>query len=325
VLTAPSDLDVATVAGALAHWGLREPQLRYLPVGFGSHHWQADAAGDRWFVTVDDLEAGFQAEDAFDTLEHAYRTAAALRDVGLEFVLAPLADDEGRPIRRLTARYAVSVTPFVDGTSTSFGAYASKDERRRMGELLGRLHVAGRQVPAALARRDELTIPSRLVLTDALASLDVPWESGPYADPARTALAAGADSLVRRLEEFDADAARLRARSDVLVVTHGEPHRANVIVDVQDQLRLVDWDTTRLAPRERDLWQVLDDELTGWDEYAAVVGDVSLDHEALQLYRRWWDLADIAVFTAFLRRPHVADEQSEANLKSLRGYLAEPA
>jgi spectinomycin phosphotransferase len=176
-----------------------------------------------------------------------------------------------------------------------------------------------------LARRDELTIPSRPVLTDALASLDVPWESGPYADPARAVLAAGAHSLVRRLEEFDVDAARLRARSHSLVVTHGEPHRANVIVDAQDRPRLVDWDTTRLAPRERDLWQVLDDELTGWDEYASVVGDVSLDHEALGLYRRWWDLADIAVFTVSLLRPHVDDEQSEANFKSLRGYLAEPA
>ena len=151
---------------ALEHWGVHDPELEYLPVGFGSHHWRADAAGERWFVTVDDLEAGFQSEDAFDTLEHAYRTAAALRDVGLEFVLAPLADDEGTPIRRLTARYAVSVTPFVDGTSTSFGAYDSKDERRRMGGLLGRLHVAGRRVPASLPRRDELTIPSRSVLTD---------------------------------------------------------------------------------------------------------------------------------------------------------------
>jgi spectinomycin phosphotransferase len=325
VLTPPSDLDSAVLVRALEHWGVHEPELEYLPVGFGSHHWRADAAGERWFVTVDDLEAGFQAEDAFDTLERAYRTAAALREIGLEFVLAPLADDEGTPIRRLSARYAVSVTAFVDGTSTSFGAYDSKDERRRRGELLGRLHAAGRRISAALPRRDELTIPSRQVLTDALASLDVPWESGPYADPARAVLAASADNLVRRLEEFDADATRLRARADSLVVTHGEPHRANVIVDTHDRLRLVDWDTTRLAPRERDLWLVLDDELTGWDEYASVVGDVSLDHEALELYGRWWDLADIAVFTADLRRPHVDDEQSKANFKSLRGYLAEPA
>lgn len=323
MLTPPSDLDEATIAHALAHWGLRAPELEYLPVGFGSHHWRT---GDT-FVTVDDLAAGFQAgddeDDAFAALERAYGTASALRDVGLEFVLAPVADHEGRSIRRLTERYAVSVTPFVDGTSTSWGAYESKDERRRVAELVGRLHVAGERVRDR-PRGDELTIPSRSVLLDALATLGVPWESGPYADPARAALAAAADDLHRRLAAYDEDAARVLERTDSWVVTHGEPHRANFIV-TSDGLRLVDWDTTRLAPRERDLWLVLDDELTGWDEYTAVVGDVSLDRETLELYRRWWSLADIAVFTADLRRPHVDTEQSAANLKSLRDNLAAPA
>jgi Phosphotransferase enzyme family len=323
MLTPPSDLDEATIAHALARWGLRTPELEYLPVGFGSHHWRTCDT----FVTVDDLAAGFQAgddeDDAFAALERAYGTASALQDVGLEFVLAPVPDDEGRSIRRLTRRYAVSVTPFVDGTSTSWGAYESKDERRRVAELVGRLHVLGDRV-RALPQRDELTIPSRSVLLDALATLDVPWESGPYADPARAALAAAADDLHRRLAAYDEDAARVLERTDSWVVTHGEPHRANFIV-TSDGLRLVDWDTTRLAPRERDLWLVLDDELTGWDEYAAVVGDVSLERETLALYRRWWSLADIAVFTADLRRPHVDSEQSAANLKSLRDNLAAPA
>jgi spectinomycin phosphotransferase len=320
MLTPPSDLDEAAIARTLAHWGLREPELEYLPVGFGSHHWRT---GDT-FVTVDDLEAGFQAEDAFPTLERAYRTASSLREGGLEFVLAPIVDDEGSPIRRLSDRYAVSVTPFVEGRSTSWGAYESKDERRRVAALLGRLHVAGDRVPPDLPRRDELTIPSRSVLMEALSTLDVRWESGPYADPARATLAAAADDLHRRLAAYDEDAARVRERTGSWVVTHGEPHRANFIV-TSDGLRLVDWDTTRLAPRERDLWLVLDDELAGWDEYSAVAGDVSLDREALGLYRRWWDLADIAVFTAALRRPHAGDAQSEANFKSLREYFAGPA
>jgi spectinomycin phosphotransferase len=162
------------------------------------------------------------------------------------------------------------------------------------------------------------------VLLEALATLDVPWESGPYADPARAALAAAADDLHRRLAAYDEDAARVLERTDSWVVTHGEPHRANFIA-TSDGLRLVDWDTTRLAPRERDLWHVLDDELTGWDEYAAVVGDVSPDRGTLALYRRWWGLSDIAVFTADLRRPHVDSEQSAANFRSLRENLAAPA
>jgi spectinomycin phosphotransferase len=49
------------------------------------------------------------------------------------------------------------------------------------------------------------------------------------------------------------------------VVTHGEPHRANVIRDGQE-LHLVDWDTTLLAPRERDLQMILDETGNGLRE-----------------------------------------------------------
>jgi hypothetical protein len=52
-----------------AHWGIAGP-LRYLPVGFGTHHYRA---GDDWFVNVD--EPGSR-----HGLERATATAAALRD-----------------------------------------------------------------------------------------------------------------------------------------------------------------------------------------------------------------------------------------------------
>lgn len=327
MLTPPSDLDSAALVHALAHWELRDSRLEYLPVGFGSHHWSADGSdGRRAFVTVDDLAAGFQGGEevdaAFAALERAYGTAASLRDSGgLEFVLAPLEDDEGVPVRRLNARYAVSVAPFVDGTSSPFGAYESKDERRRMGELLGRLHVAGALVPADLPRRDDCCIHSRSALSEALASLNLQWETGHFAEPTRVLLAAHVEELNLRLRNYDALASKVRQRSESWVLTHGEPHRGNVIVDALGGLRLVDWDTTLVAPRERDLRMVLDEELTGWDEYTATFGDVSLDHEALALYREGWELSDIAVFVALSRQPHEEDENTAATFAHLLEYL----
>ncbi len=328
MLTPPTDLDPVALVEELAHWGLREPKLEYLPVGFGSHHWRADNPdGSRAFVTVDDLTAAFQGGDdvhsAFSALERAYRTAAALRNgAGLEFVLAPLADDEGGPSRRLGERYAVSVTPFLEGSSSSFGTYETEDERRRIGELLGRLHVVGEAIPADLPRREDLTIPSRSVLSGALENLALPWQTGPFAEPTRALLVARADELHRLLRSYDARANRLRQRSDGWVVTHGEPHRANLIVDALGELHLIDWDTTMFAPRERDLWIVLDVELTGWGEYTQVVGDVALDVDALELYRQRWDLADIAAFVALFRRPHEEDENTTASFGHLRAYLS---
>jgi hypothetical protein len=312
MLTPPTDLDPQALTRALAHWGLVDPVLEYLPVGFGSHHWRAEDA----FVTVDEPAAGFAA------LDRAFRTAAALRAAGLEFVLAPLPDDTGAPTRPLDERYAVSVTPFVNGASSSFGSYETKDERRRMAELVGRVHAATVLLPPGLPRRDDLGIPDRSSLEEALASLSLPWLTGPFAEPTRALLADRADELRRSLEAHDERADRLRRRSRPWVVTHGEPHRANLIVDTAGSPHLVDWDTTLLAPPERDLWQVLDDELTGWEEYRAVVGAVELDLEALGHYRQGWDLADICAFVAACRRPHEEDENTVATFGHLRAYLS---
>ena len=312
MLTPPTELDSDALTAALMHWGLSEPQLEYLPVGFGSHHWRAGEA----FVTVDDLAA-----KSFEGLDRAYRTAGALGAAGLEFALAPLPDDTGAPTRRLGERFAVSVTPFVDGTSSSFGDYETKDERRRVATLVGRVHAATELVPAGLPRRDDLEIPSRSTLEQALESLSQPWTTGPFAEPTRALLAARADELRQSLQAHDERAGRLRQRSDAWVVTHGEPHRANLIVDTGGTTHLVDWDTTLVAPRERDLWLVLDAELNGWEEYRAAAGDVELDLEALEHYRRRWELADIAAYVADFRRQHEEDANTVASFGYLRGYL----
>jgi spectinomycin phosphotransferase len=134
-------------------------------------------------------------------------------------------------------------------------------------------------------------------------------------------LQAQAAGLVRRLEAYDELAAEVRRARAVGVVTHGEPHRANVIRDPKS-VDLVDWDTTLITPRERDLRTVLDDELSAWDEYIGTAGDVTLNQQAIELYCRWWDLADIAIFVDLFRRRHERTEDMVASWRALSGNLA---
>ena len=111
------------MAGALErHWGIAVARLEYAPVGFGSHHWAAVGAdGSRWFVSADDLRTGPHAGDdpdaALAARDRAFRTAAALRDAGLEFVLAPIPSAGGPALRWIDGRYAIRVEPFVDGAT----------------------------------------------------------------------------------------------------------------------------------------------------------------------------------------------------------------
>jgi len=326
VRTEPSDLSRADLAAALSDgWGLAPAELRYVPEGGGSHHWRCLAGAREWFVSADDLTATFHAatdEDAaFAALERAYGVAGALRDrAGLEFVVAQIPDRDGRPLRRFGRRYAVRVEPLVAGRAGAFGVHPSED-RRRVATLVARVHAASDRVPPDLPPVTDLRIPSRSALEAALADVAGPWRSGPLAEPARALLAARAEEVSERLAAHDAVAARVLASRPTWVVTHGEPHGANLIHDPAGGLHLIDWDTAMIAPRERDLQMVLDDEMTGWDEYRAVAGPVGLDAEALGFYRRLWALADIASFVTTLRRPHADTTDMRGAYEALVYYL----
>jgi spectinomycin phosphotransferase len=330
VYAEPADLDADELARALErHWGMRDPSLEYRPVGFGSHHWLAtDADGGSWFVSADDLAStshhgGGDADFVFAVLDRAFRTAAALRDdAGLEFVHAPLPSGDGTVLRRLDRRYAIRMDPFVDGASGRFGPYGTPEERREMCAVLGRLHAASDVVPGDLPVRDDLGLPSRAALEGALRDLDAAWGTGPFGEPVRDLLRSHAGEVEDRLRAYDELAERVRGLAQPWVVTHGEPHTANVIRDRRGAPHLVDWDTTRIAPRERDLRMVLDDNRTGWDEYTAHAGPVVLRPEAMELYRAWWDLAEICVYVAEFRRRHEDTRDTRASWENLGGYLS---
>jgi aminoglycoside phosphotransferase (APT) family kinase protein len=106
------------------------------------------------------------------------------------------------------------------------------------------------------------------------------------------------------------------------VITHGEPHAANVI-DTPAGLRLIDWDTVALAPRERDLWMMDDGAADPFDAYMAATG-VEVDPAAIELYRLEWTLGDLASFAARLRSDHDDNADTRRALDGFATYLTQP-
>ena len=100
---------------------------------------------------------------------------------------------------------------------------------------------------------------------------------------------------------------------DRWVVTHGEPHTANLIC-TPDGPRLVDWGTVCLAPRERDLREALG-EAEGdepWFAYVAAGGRPEpLSPDTLELFALEWHLGEIAEHAVRFSRAHAdtADER----------------
>lgn len=324
MFTEPDDLPTAALAGALQElWGFTAASLEYQPVGFGSHHWLAtDTAGRRLYATADDLAAKRRtahetADDAFDRLGPAFRTALALRgEAGLNFVVAPLLTAAGRVVARLSQRYSLVVHPYVTGTAAGEdGQFTNDGDRRAVVDMLIQIHRAD----TGTAHADDFVVPHLDTLQAMIRDTGGNWSSGPYARRAQDLLRAHATGLHALITAYRGLATRTGSRPERMVITHGEPHAGNVIV-TPGGLALVDWDTALAAPPERDLWDLGGDDASLLDYYAAATG-IEIDDGALSLYRLWFDLAEVGGYLSLFRAPHEETADTRQSWQELQHFL----
>jgi spectinomycin phosphotransferase len=310
----PDGFETSALIDSLADdWGFDVATIEFAPVGFGSYHWMVtDVAGTRGFVTVDDLDRkpwlGDTRESAFDGLASAYRSAVALRQAGLGFVLAPIPARGGEPLRRIGERHSVALFPFVNGRAADFGAYEKREDRAAVLRLVAQLHQATRTVDA-IALRVDLDLPGRGALESALREIDVTWSGGPLAEAAWQALASRASDVADLLGLFDRLRREVATRGLDWVVTHGEPHAANVIRTDLGRM-LIDWDTVAVAPPERDLWMLVDAGGADASPYVDATGHQP-DKVALDFFRLTWDLGDLAAYVDVLRSSHRENDDTQ--------------
>ena len=281
--------DAEVLAAVRRDWDDAVERVEHLPVGFGAHHWAAyDGDGPRLFVTFDQLEP----KRSTARLEAAYAGAAALREDGLEFVLAGRTTHEGRFTVPL-AGGALSCTPWCDGRP---GAELDVTWTTR---ALRRLHAA--VPPAGLPGWRPLVGPDFAETTATLTRAD--WGPGPFAATAREAVRA-------HLADLDGWTGRYHhlagvARDHTWVATHGEPGEHNQLVTGEGRL-LVDWESLKLAPRELDLRTLVD-----------AGAETDADPEMLELFDLEWRLDEISQYTAWFAAPHTGTADDEIAFEGL--------
>lgn len=317
----PVDLPDVLVAEAVSDgWGLPAVDATYQAVGYGSHHWSIeDASGARWFASVDLLDA--ERRESFDRLAAALEAAASARSAGLPFVVAPVRTRDGRVLRRLHTSYALALYPHVGGESGRFSDELTSAETSELVSMLCALHATGTMISAAGLGSETFALAGQGHLEAAVAeSTDAARWRGPYGDRLRRLLLQHGNDIARVLREHDQLTATAGPQAHRFVLTHGEPHPGNVIRTHVGPM-LVDWDTTLLAPPERDLW-LLDARSNGQAsrEYAARAGRL-LSSDLLDRYRLAWALVDISEFLVMLRHAHEETEDTAWSWEALCATL----
>jgi spectinomycin phosphotransferase len=235
-------------------------------------------------------------------LEAAYAGAAALRDQGLEFVVAPVVTDLGTHTLPF-ADGALSCTPWLDGVP------GGELDLAWTTEALRRLHTA--TAPADLPPWQPLVGPDLAETTDVLTRRE--WGPGPFAEAAR-------DAVRDHLGDLAAWTARYHALADAArdrtwVATHGESDEGNQLLTAQGRL-LVDWESLKLAPAELDLRTLVD--------AGAAPTAVGADPQMLQLFDLEWRLDEVSQYADWFAAPHAGTEDDRIAFDGLLEELTRP-
>jgi spectinomycin phosphotransferase len=300
-------------------WDFDATVLEYAALGFGSYHWTAsNVAGDRRFVTVDDLDnVKPTREAAFESLARAFSTAQRLRDDGFEFVVAPIRSNTGEVVRHLSARHAIAVFPFSTGRAGEWGEVMTAVDRGALIDILAELHRATASAHAAAPQLGfEPILRSQQRIEAALRETDQPWTEGPFSEPVRKWFLDRERDLRILLDRVRQLMSEISTHPDDLAVTHGEPHPGNVM-RTDEGLVLIDWDTVGLTRPERDLWWFADD-AGALARYAEKAGRVA-DPKAITLYRDAWIVSDLESMLHVFRSAHVEDDDTRHEWRALKG------
>jgi spectinomycin phosphotransferase len=118
----------------------------------------------------------------------------------------------------LDSRHALTLFPYLDAAPSHFDDPIDDGDREAIIDMLATLHTAapsGIQVPTR-----PLELANRQTVEQALASLDVPWTGGPYAEPGRELLAVYEGPLRHALARLDGLLDRVRKAVGAYVTTH---------------------------------------------------------------------------------------------------------
>jgi spectinomycin phosphotransferase len=288
----PPPLAEATIVGALqGEFGIRVAALAFLPVGDDAASWAFRVEVPPEPPLFLKVRAGAGAMTGAAVPDHLARH-------GVPLVLGPLPTRAGLPFA-LVDRFALALYPLLDArTGAEVGL--SRAQWQELGAATARVHAVPPAPLAGLVGQETFRPSRRELIPELQAQLATP------ADPVAAELAAcwrdhqaTIDTLVEQADRLGHDAGWGPSRH---VLSHGDLHTWNVLVDGDRRLWIVDWDEAALAPRERDLFFVVGGirrGLVGPDETDSFLrgyGQTGIDPLLLSYYRTAWAVQDIAAY-----------------------------
>ncbi len=294
-------------------FGLSVEKLSFLPLG-------ADMNTAVYRAVANDKTAYFVKLRKGDFNEASVTVPNFLSDLGIKQIIPSLTTQTGKLWANLNS-FKVILYPFVEGHN-GFEKRLSNKQWVEFGAALKRIHASTSSFAITNSiKKDNFSSQWR----DALKMFLERIEKETFTEPVAIELAdflrtknGETLELIKRTEQF---AQMLLKQPSEFILCHADIHGWNLLIDNNESLYIVDWDTLIFAPKERDLMFIGggfgDSGYTPYEEenmFYQGYGQTNINQIAIAYYRCERIIEDIAVYCEQI---FLSDEGGEDRKESL--------
>ena len=294
-------------------FGLSVEKLSFLPLG-------ADLNTAVYRVVTNDKTAYFVKLRKGDFNEASVTIPNFLSDLGIKQIIPSLTTQTGQLWANLNS-FKVILYPFVEGHN-GFEKKLSNKQWIEFGTALKRFHISN--ISSAITngiQKDDFSSQWRDTVKMFLERIEKETFDEPVAIELADFLKTKKDEtlkLIKRTEQF---AQMLLEQLPEFILCHADIHGCNLLIDNNETLYMVDWDTLIFAPKERDLMFIGcglgDSGYTPQEEetmFYQGYGQTNINQFAIAYYRCERIIEDIAVYCEQI---FLSDEGGEDRKESL--------
>ncbi len=294
-----------------SNYRLNIDALEFLPIGNDQRAWAYRAFANSGDCFLKLRKGG--------TRQAALVAPHELRRMGIDQALAPLSTISG-DLRVSCEDFDLILYPYIDGRS-AWGMSLAPAQARRWGEIMRRIHSAALS-PAIIGATPREVFGVKWL--PKIARVEEVITSGDFNGDVAAATAQEWREQEAEIElcrnRYLELGAQLSGQPPPFALCHADIHTANIIIDADERIWIVDWDETVIAPRERDLmFFVLDGHASDFTEaFFAGYGDDDINWLALAYYKYDWVIQE---FGDYGERVFLSTELGEQDLQaSLREF-----
>ncbi len=289
-------------------YGIKINEMKFIPQGECSWSYQVTTEQDKkYFLKIYVTEID---EQVFQVLYDLFEKC------GITNISHPNKNQQGK-IKSQFESYTYALFNFIDGQDSKQMTF-SDQQYFELGVLIGKIHSSVDKIEP-FPKKETFSVHGD-DFKRVMDSLDTQSEENDrFIFEMKDLIRKNKERIVQEYDEFNELQNDMLQKKIESLNCHGDPTPANLLVDVEGEIYLIDWDDPIYAPKEKDLVFLHHRSPKVMEGYKTIFPDAQLDQRILDYYIHQWNVGEIGGYgTLILDSQDQEEKQRQYHLDGFK-------